>query len=75
MSPKKHRQFTGIRHYLLVAIFVIAAVLLSLLMPAPLPAQQNQPTCEGPFLPVATPLIDLGSAPYVRMDGQQSEAA
>lgn len=30
----------------------------------------QQETCTEPFLPVATPLTDLGAAEYVRMDGQ-----
>jgi len=33
-------------------------------------AQEQPEICTEPFLPVSTPLTDLGAAEYVRMDGQ-----
>lgn len=66
MNPTHIRTLRSLVTLLLAVALLGGALLVS---PRPQTAVAQTVLCSVPFQPVATPLIDLGSAEYVRMDG------
>ncbi len=68
LDVRGDRQMISRRLFLIILLVLLGSG--TAVKPTPHVANAQETICAGPFIPVATPLTDLGTAEYVRMDGQ-----